>query len=111
NRVRNFTGSILLVLGVAVICLTVALLMHAEINQQIDFQVVLLGGSGLILTVVAALMSWRKARRLMRPISELIDSAERIGNGNYTHPFEVTGRHELAPLEEALEQMRQKLRQ
>jgi len=108
---RNFTGGVLLVLGVAVICLTVALLLHAEMNQQIDMQVLLLGGSGLLLTVVAALMSWRKARRLMRPISELIDSAERIGNGNYTHPLEVTGRHELAPLEEALEQMRQKLRQ
>ena len=98
-------------LGVAVICLTVALLLRAGLDQQLDSQVLLLGGCGLVFTVVAALLFWRKARRLVRPISELIDSAERIGNGNYTHPLEVTGRHELAPLEEALEQMRQKLRQ
>jgi len=111
NRVRNLAGGVLLLLGVAVICLTVALLLRAEIHQQIDIQVLLLGGSGLVLTVAAALMSWRKARRLIRPISELIDSAERIGDGNYTHPLEVSGPHELAPLEEALEQMRQKLRQ
>ncbi|HVY22287.1 MAG TPA: EAL domain-containing protein [Steroidobacteraceae bacterium] len=111
SGVRNLTGGVLLVLGVAIICLTVALLLDAKINRQLDLEVLLLGGSGLLLTVAAALMSWRKARRLIRPISDLIDSAERIGNGNYTHPLEVTGRHELAPLEEALEQMRQKLRQ
>ncbi len=111
SHVRNLTGGTLLALAAAIVCLTVALLLHAKLNQQIDLQVLLLGGSGLALALVAALMSWRKARRLIRPISELIDSAERIGNGNYTHPLEVTGRHELAPLEEALEQMRQKLRQ
>ncbi len=108
---RNLAAVVLLLLGIAVICVTVALLLNAELNQQINLQILLLGGAGLLLTVVAALMSWRKARRLIRPISELIEGAERIGNGNYTHPLEVTGRHELAPLEEALEQMRQKLRQ
>ncbi len=71
----------------------------------------LLGLTGFVLVVVAAMLAWRFTHRLDRPIHELIETAERIGNGNYTQPLAVTGENELAPLESALEQMRQKLRQ
>ena len=110
-KLRSLTSAATLLLGVAGICVAVALIMQSEVPGQLSPQVLILGGGSVLLIVLAALLAWRKARRLIRPISELIDSAERIGNGNYTQPLEVTGRHELAPLEQALEQMRQKLRQ
>ena len=51
------------------------------------------------------------AQRLERPIVELIRSAERIGEGDYTRPHKVTSNDEIAELEVALDRMRQKLRQ
>jgi diguanylate cyclase (GGDEF)-like protein/PAS domain S-box-containing protein len=51
------------------------------------------------------------ARRIERPISALIRSADRIGQGDYTRPFSVARRDELGDLQQALERMRVKLRQ
>jgi diguanylate cyclase (GGDEF)-like protein/PAS domain S-box-containing protein len=49
------------------------------------------------------------ARQFARPISALIRSADRIGEGDYTRPFDVARRDELGELQLALERMRQKL--
>jgi len=71
----------------------------------------ILGAAGLLITAVLATVAWLLARRLERPIVELIRSAERIGEGDYTRPHKVTSNDEIADLELALDRMRQKLRQ
>jgi diguanylate cyclase (GGDEF)-like protein/PAS domain S-box-containing protein len=55
--------------------------------------------------------AWMLARRIEQPISALIRSADRIGQGDYTRPFSVARRDELGDLQQALERMRVKLRQ
>jgi diguanylate cyclase (GGDEF)-like protein/PAS domain S-box-containing protein len=67
--------------------------------------------TGALITTVLAAVSWALARRLERPIVELIRSAERIGEGDYTRPHKVTSNDEIAELEIALDRMRQNLRQ
>ena len=71
----------------------------------------IIAGTGATITLILALGAWLLARRLERPIVELIRSAERIGEGDYTRPHKVTSSTEIADLEVALDRMRQKLRQ
>jgi diguanylate cyclase (GGDEF)-like protein/PAS domain S-box-containing protein len=58
----------------------------------------------------AALLVWRAVNRLQRPVDSLIKSADRIGQGDYTRPFEVQRREALSDLSQALERMRARLR-
>jgi diguanylate cyclase (GGDEF)-like protein/PAS domain S-box-containing protein len=67
--------------------------------------------AGVLITLVLAALSWLLAQRLERPIAALIRSAERIGEGDYTRPHQVTSDNEIAELERALDRMRQRLRQ
>jgi diguanylate cyclase (GGDEF)-like protein/PAS domain S-box-containing protein len=71
----------------------------------------IIAAAGVAITGILALGAWLLARRLERPIVELIRSAERIGEGDYTRPHKVTSNDEIADLEVALDRMRQKLRQ
>jgi diguanylate cyclase (GGDEF)-like protein/PAS domain S-box-containing protein len=71
----------------------------------------ILAGTGGLLTIALLVITWLAARRIERPIVRLIRSAERIGEGDYTQPHAVTSNNEIAELERALDQMRQKLRQ
>lgn len=84
-----------------------------EATEQQDFERRLwsIAGAGLLITAVLAMVAWLLARRLERPIVELIRSAERIGEGDYTQPHKVTSNDEIADLEVALDRMRQNLRQ
>jgi diguanylate cyclase (GGDEF)-like protein/PAS domain S-box-containing protein len=59
----------------------------------------------------AAALLWRAVSRLQRPVGSLIRSAERIGQGDYTRPFEVHKQEALGDLQQALERMRARLRQ
>ncbi|MBV8910483.1 MAG: EAL domain-containing protein [Gammaproteobacteria bacterium] len=61
--------------------------------------------------LAAAALLWRAVDRLQRPVGALIRSAERIGQGDYTRPFEVRHQDALAELQQALERMRGRLRQ
>ena len=65
----------------------------------------------LLLVFVSLVVAWFMARRVEQPISALIKNADRIGQGDYTRPFGVLRKDELGELQEALERMRQKLRQ
>jgi diguanylate cyclase (GGDEF)-like protein/PAS domain S-box-containing protein len=65
----------------------------------------------LLLIFASLVVAWLMARRVERPISALIKNADRIGQGDYTRPFGVVRKDELGELQEALERMRQKLRQ
>jgi diguanylate cyclase (GGDEF)-like protein/PAS domain S-box-containing protein len=81
--------------------------------QQRDFErrIWIIGGVGVLITGLLALVAWMLAQRLQQPIVELIRSAERIGEGDYTRPHKVTSNDEIAELEMALDRMRQNLRQ
>jgi diguanylate cyclase (GGDEF)-like protein/PAS domain S-box-containing protein len=63
----------------------------------------------LPVVVLVLIGAWFFKRRFSRPISALIRSADRIGEGDYTSPFDVARRDELGELQHALERMRQKL--
>ena len=71
----------------------------------------IIAAAGVLITLMLAIVAWMLAQRLERPIVELIRSAERIGEGDYTRPHKVTSNDEIADLEVALDRMRQKLRQ
>ncbi len=71
----------------------------------------ILVGSGLAMTALAGGIAWLLARRVEQPISALIQSARRMGEGDYSRPLKVSSRDEIAALENALEMMRQRLRQ
>ena len=59
--------------------------------------------------VLVLIGAWFFAGRFQRPIWALIRSADRIGEGDYTRPFDVVRRDEFGDLQHALERMRQKL--
>ncbi|HLS82522.1 MAG TPA: EAL domain-containing protein [Steroidobacter sp.] len=69
------------------------------------------GAASVLISAALALLSWLLGARLERPIVELIRSAERIGEGDYTRPHAVTSDNEIADLEIALDRMRQRLQQ
>jgi PAS domain-containing protein len=66
--------------------------------------------TGLVLTIVAALVASRLIARIDTAMRALIESSDRIGSGLQTQPVEHTGVTELLALEDALERMRQKLK-
>jgi diguanylate cyclase (GGDEF)-like protein/PAS domain S-box-containing protein len=70
-----------------------------------------LAAAGIVITALLVFVAWILARRLEKPIVELIRSAERIGEGDYSRPHMVTSNDEIADLEVALDRMRQNLRQ
>jgi len=69
----------------------------------------LVAGVVLPLIVLGLIGAWFIARQLARPITALVKSADRIGEGDYTRPLAVVRRDELGELQYALERMRQKL--
>ena len=95
--------------------LSAAASVHAQLMaaERYDFYrwLWMLGLAGVVIAVSLCLVAEVLGRRLERPIEELIRSAERIGAGDYSRPFKMTSNDEIADLEVALDQMRQKLRQ
>jgi len=69
----------------------------------------LLAGITLPLLVLGLAGAWYIARQLASPITALVKSADRIGQGDYTRPLAVVRHDELGELQFALERMRQKL--
>jgi len=62
--------------------------------------------------VLVIAVAWVFARRLLLPIGNLISSAREIGEGVYNRPMPaLSSNDEIADLQQALEQMRQKLQQ
>jgi diguanylate cyclase (GGDEF)-like protein/PAS domain S-box-containing protein len=78
-------------------------------GSQIKRMQSLLARITLPLLALGLIGAWWVARQLARPISALIKSADRIGEGDYTRPLHVARRDELGELQQALERMRQKL--
>ncbi len=67
--------------------------------------------ASLLITAVLMLLAWLFAHRLGRPLAQLVRSAERIGEGDYSPPQPVSSDDEILELERALDRMRQRLRQ
>jgi diguanylate cyclase (GGDEF)-like protein/PAS domain S-box-containing protein len=85
----------------------------AQLENQQGIQIKrmrgLLAGITLPLLVLGLAGAWFIARQLSGPISALVKSADRIGQGDYTRPLAVVRHDELGDLQFALERMRQKL--
>jgi diguanylate cyclase (GGDEF)-like protein/PAS domain S-box-containing protein len=78
-------------------------------GKQVKRKGGLLAAITLPLLALGLIGAWFIARQLARPISALITTADRIGEGDYTRPLNVGRRDELGELQHALERMRQKL--
>jgi diguanylate cyclase (GGDEF)-like protein/PAS domain S-box-containing protein len=87
--------------------------LHAQLEHQQGSQIKRMQGFlariTLPLVAIGLLGAWFVARQLARPISALIRSADRIGEGDYTSPLHVARSDEIGELQLALERMRQKL--
>src|SRR6202790_5131744 len=83
--------------------------LEGQQGMQIKRMRGLLAGIALPLLVLGLAGSWFIARQLAGPISALVKSADRIGQGDYTRPLAVVRHDELGDLQFALERMRQKL--
>jgi diguanylate cyclase (GGDEF)-like protein/PAS domain S-box-containing protein len=66
---------------------------------------------GVAVTLAVAGLAWLLGRRVERPIKALVRTAERIGAGDYTLPVATNSSAEILELQNALESMRQRLRQ
>ena len=108
------SGSVQLIVGQpGLIASSEALGEQLEQVERDDFLywIWVIAAAGIVITGLLVFVAWVLARRLERPIVELIRSAERIGEGDYTRPHKVTSNDEMADLEVALDRMRQNLRQ
>ena len=79
-------------------------------NQGRRVSGALLGFTAMVLAL-GLTGAWYIARQLARPITALVKTADRIGEGDYTRPLAVMRRDELGELQSALERMRQNLRE
>src|SRR5690348_6781269 len=80
-------------------------------RRQLRKALILTGSLGAIALILGFTLAWWAGRRVRQPITTLIRSADRIAQGDYSRPLEVGRRDELGELQQALERMRQKLRQ
>jgi diguanylate cyclase (GGDEF)-like protein/PAS domain S-box-containing protein len=85
--------------------------LESQQGNQIRRMPGMLAGITLPLLALGLLGAWFVARQLARPISALVKTADRIGEGDYTRPLAVMRQDELGELQSALERMRQKLRE
>jgi diguanylate cyclase (GGDEF)-like protein/PAS domain S-box-containing protein len=83
--------------------------LESQQGMQIKRMRGLLASITLPLLVLGLAGAWYVARQLAGPISALVKSADRIGQGDYTRPLAVVRHDELGDLQFALERMRQKL--
>jgi diguanylate cyclase (GGDEF)-like protein/PAS domain S-box-containing protein len=81
------------------------------IRSQLAFELWVTVGVCLLLGAGIITAAWFTADHFSNPIRDLIDSARKIGGGNYSHPLEITRKDELAELQRAINQMRENLQQ
>ena len=58
----------------------------------------IMGSIAFAAVIVAALLAWWQARRLTRPIDELVDTARRLGGGDFSARTGESGIDELDQL-------------
>ncbi len=60
--------------------------------------------------LLSGMLAWWAARGVSQPLSGLMRSIERLGQGDYSRPIDTNGDPEFAELREVLERTRQRLR-
>jgi two-component system, OmpR family, phosphate regulon sensor histidine kinase PhoR len=65
--------------------------------------------SGIIVSLLAAVVSWKVARRISRPLREMRMGAERFARGDFSRQLDVPGSLEIGGLAEAMNQMARQL--
>ena len=65
---------------------------------------------GLVALAIGVLIAWLLGRRILRPLSELTDAAQDIGEGNFNVTVAISGQDEFASLGNAFNQMAGQLR-
>jgi len=81
----------------------VALALPLELRQRLIFSIA--GGF-----IAALVLAWVTTRRVVKPTEQLTAAAERMSGGDLASPIAVTAQDEIGKLAEALDTMRQRLR-
>ncbi len=77
-----------------------------DVLRTVNLQMVLVV---LVVTLLAAGLSWVVSRRVVRPLAELKVGAERFARGELEHPLPIPESEEFASLSNALNQMAHQL--
>ncbi|QVN02155.1 methyl-accepting chemotaxis protein [Pseudomonas rhodesiae] len=89
---------------------TMALATNQEAKDQYDLAVDLVVGLLVIATALTMLFAWLLTRSITVPISQALNAAETIAEGNLTQPVQVDGSDEAGRLLAAMAKMQTKLR-
>ncbi|MCS6947499.1 MAG: diguanylate cyclase, partial [Steroidobacteraceae bacterium] len=79
-------------------------------RQHMQRLLLVLAAAGTVLLLLSGGLAWWLTRRLREPLTALVRSVERIGQGDYSRPIAVQADSEFAELQDALERTRQRLR-
>lgn len=89
---------------------TMALATNQEAKDQYDLAVDLVVGLLVIATALTMLFAWLLTRSITVPISQALNAAETIAEGNLTQPVQIDGSDEAGRLLAAMAKMQTKLR-
>ncbi|WWF28093.1 methyl-accepting chemotaxis protein [Pseudomonas trivialis] len=87
-----------------------ALATNQEATDQYSSAFNLVVGLLAITTLMTVLFAWLLTRSITSPISQALDAAEEIAEGNLTRPIKVDGNDEAGRLLAAMAKMQEKLR-
>ncbi|EGI77559.1 methyl-accepting chemotaxis sensory transducer [Hylemonella gracilis ATCC 19624] len=82
----------------------------AEIDGSAARGYALLGGIGLAIALTGALIAWSLTRSIVQPLTQAVQAARAVADGNLTLELRAEGRDEAAQLLHALRDMTQRLR-
>jgi len=80
-----------------------------ELRSEVDQAVRVFAGVGLVVTAIAAAVATALAGRVLRPVTELTETAARVGDNDLTVRFDGQGDDELARLGAAFNSMLDRL--
>ena len=81
----------------------------ADLISEVDQTVLVIGGVGVLVVLLAAGVALALARRVLRPVSELTDTARRINDSELATRFDPRGDDELAMMGAAFNEMLDRL--
>ncbi len=87
-----------------------ALVTNDEAKAQYDLAFKLVVGLLVLATALTVLFAWLLTRSITLPISQALEAAEEVAEGNLTRPIKVDGNDEAGRLLAAMAKMQDKLR-
>ncbi|MFO6421450.1 methyl-accepting chemotaxis protein [Hylemonella sp. W303a] len=85
-----------------------------RVGKEIDVSAArgyaLLGGIGLAIALTGALIAWSLTRSIVQPLTQAVQAARAVADGDLTRELRAEGRDEAAQLLHALRDMTQRLR-